>query len=631
MMNANTCHNNGWSAISSGKSIGKFGDVRYIRCAHGKARERSKSHKGLESSSTRPDLDERCRCVIPIQFDNKHERFFIRQNGGACLRHNDHFKTPKERSELCKRDLSDDLVDDITEKLKRNIPKDVLRELVEYETGRTLSASVISHLKKTMVVDEFKGGDASLSAGAATLKWLEEKPNVQFVAYFGRLEDAGDTVRVRKKVRRRRQCTSTTNCKGKASAKSAESDKGGTSSLDLTEDTGSIDISDDAKSFVKHVIKELTVGSQVLLAVAWVTDDARLYHSRFPGVLGMDVTFGVSAEQRPLFRVSGKTSNNKNIPHFNAFIPSQQRFTFDWLIMDGLPDLLDKNALKKTSIILTDQDAQLVGSLLQNLNMSANCTYGNARNRLCKWHKVDRGYIGATDCLAKKPREKDFQSKIVNWLYSFTNDIETEEQEKDSLEQLSMFIDVSEEEGVNRSLVTATRKFIRESFKPYLPLLCQRHFNDIYCGNVNENCFTESDNASMKKDSMGPEANSQLHISTSAIVGHTERRTGKLEREALKEARKSRQGKASDNEVLKCKTDISKKIVFQKCDDICDQFDLSSDYSYQVVQEDKSQLVCLVRKPITEVNTKATSCPIPRYSRTRQLIFREVVVDERWS
>ncbi|EJK77218.1 hypothetical protein THAOC_00964, partial [Thalassiosira oceanica] len=183
MMNANTCHNNGLSAISSGKSSGKFGEIRYIRCAHGKAREQSKYRKGLESSSTRPDLDERCRC------------------------------TPKERSELFKRDLSDDLVDDITEKLKRNIPKDVLRELVEYETGRTLSASVISHLKKTMVVDEFKGGDA--------------------------LEDAGDTVRVRKKVRRRRQCTSTTNCKGKVSAKSADSDnKGGTSSLDLTEDTG---------------------------------------------------------------------------------------------------------------------------------------------------------------------------------------------------------------------------------------------------------------------------------------------------------------------------------------------------------------------------------------------------------
>ena len=104
--------------------------------------------------------------------------------------------------------------------------------------------------------------------------------------------------------------------------------------------------------------------------------------------MGMDVTFGVNNEKRPLFRVSGKTTNNKNIPHFNAFIPSQQRFTFDWLIMDALPLLLNRNALKDTSIILTDQDAQLVGSLLTNLNMSANCIYGNARNRLCKWHKV---------------------------------------------------------------------------------------------------------------------------------------------------------------------------------------------------------------------------------------------------
>jgi len=189
--------------------------------------------------------------------------------------------------------------------------------------------------------------------------------------------------------------------------------------------------------------------------------------------------------------------------------------------------------------------------------------------------QVDRGYIGATDKYAAKPQELEFQSTIVNWLYSFTNDIETEEQEKDSLEQLSLFIDLSEKEGVNKSLITATRQFIRESFKPYLPLLCQRHFNDIYCGNTNENCFTESDNASMKKDSMGPKSNSRLHCSTSAIVGHTERRTGKLEREALKEARKSRQGKASDDEVLQCKTEISKKIVAEKCDAICDQFGLS--------------------------------------------------------
>jgi len=80
----------------------------------------------------------------------------------------------------------------------------------------------------TFVVPMARQG-RSPSLGAATLKWLKQKPNVQYVAYFGRLEDAKQTVRVRKTVSRRRG-------KGVASAKSADSCAGGTSSLDLTED-----------------------------------------------------------------------------------------------------------------------------------------------------------------------------------------------------------------------------------------------------------------------------------------------------------------------------------------------------------------------------------------------------------
>ena len=73
-------------------------------------------------------------------------------------------------------------------------------------------------------------------------------------------------------------------------------------------------MSKDAKSFLKHVIKALTVNGRVLLAVAWVTDKGRLYHQQFPYVLGMDVTFGTNAEKHPLFRASSKTSNNNNVP-----------------------------------------------------------------------------------------------------------------------------------------------------------------------------------------------------------------------------------------------------------------------------------------------------------------------------
>ncbi len=142
-----------------------------------------------------------------------------------------------------------------------------------------------------------------------------------------------------------------------------------------------------------HIIEGLTMGDgQILLAIMWITKDAKRYHSKFPHVLGLDVTFGTNAEKRPLFRASGKTSNNKNVPHVNSFIPSQQRWVFEWILKDALPSTLDANALKKTCIITTDQDEQLVGTLLHELRLGKNMIYGEARNRLCKWHKVSITY-----------------------------------------------------------------------------------------------------------------------------------------------------------------------------------------------------------------------------------------------
>lgn len=150
-----------------------------------------------------------------------------------------------------------------------------------------------------------------------------------------------------------------------------------------------IDAHAEAKSYVKGIIEGLTMGDgQILLAIMWITKDAKRYHSKFPHVLGLDVTFGTNAEKRPLFRASGKTSNNKNVPHVNSFIPSQQRWVFEWILKDALPSILDANALKKTCIIMTDQDEQLVGTLLYELRLGNSMIYGEARNRLCKWHKV---------------------------------------------------------------------------------------------------------------------------------------------------------------------------------------------------------------------------------------------------
>lgn len=48
--------------------------------------------------------------------------------------------------------------------------------------------------------------------------------------------------------------------------------------------------------------------------------------------------------------------DNKLLPFVEAFIPSRQKWVFNWLWTKAYPSLLDEDALAKTCIILVDQD-----------------------------------------------------------------------------------------------------------------------------------------------------------------------------------------------------------------------------------------------------------------------------------
>lgn len=176
----------------------------------------------------------------------------------------------------------------------------------------------------------------------------------------------------------------------------------------------------------------------------------------------------------------------------------------------------------------------------------------------------------------KSDADRLFQTHIVNWMYHFTSQIETEAQEKDSMFKLEAFLDKIEEEGVvSAILVSFTRTFLRESFKPVLDLLCFRNYIDIYCGDVDENCFTESDNAALRSDVMGPSANAHLFTSAHSITQHTKRRMNKLASKATTSYEKQILPKASDSVADRCKVKLSKDIVEYKRDIVVEQFEQS--------------------------------------------------------
>lgn len=109
----------------------------------------------------------------------------------------------------------------------------------------------------------------------------------------------------------------------------------------------------------------------------------------FPRVLGMDTTNGTNNENRGLQKIVGKTSENRNVPFMEVFIPSEQAWVFQHVVSEFLPALLDKTALKKTSLILTDQCNEEMTAVINEINKHDDGVFNSrTRLRICKWHKV---------------------------------------------------------------------------------------------------------------------------------------------------------------------------------------------------------------------------------------------------
>lgn len=384
-------------------------------------------------------------------------------------------------------------------------------------------------------------------------------------------------------------------------------------------------IEDSSAKFIKSVIEGLDLGSgEFILAVCWVTEDARRYHRLFPSVLGLDVVFGTNAEQRPQMRGTGKTSSNKNLPIVDALLPKQSKWSFNWFVSDALPSLLDNDALQKTTIILTDQDRELMSAIDQALK-SRDKLLGKAVRRICKWHKVsgllvrnvrfnflimsnysknltvlcsvahkvgdalirnfrfkissisnysknltdlcsvaqvDRNYLTKVKKYVDSDSDVIFHQWVKEWLYSFPNYVETKQEEEYSLAKLKKYItDARTGRHVSKKLIQFTDDYLKD-FIPDLSSLCLRQYLDVYCGSVSENCFQESENAALKRNPSGPKANNKLNTSVDATTTHTQERYQKLQRTAFKDySRSSVEGISVSSIMSKISKDINSYIA----------------------------------------------------------------------
>lgn len=145
---------------------------------------------------------------------------------------------------------------------------------------------------------------------------------------------------------------------------------------------------------------KLTESQSLLLAIAWISDTEHRLVRMFPEVLFMDVTSQTNNERRGLFLAAGKDSNAQAFTACRIFLPSEQRWVFQWIFGHCLPFLFGSRVLQLNRLCLTDGDKNEYDSLKDQF--ITHTAWSKSQHALCEWH------------LLSSPWRKEVLSKVSN-------------------------------------------------------------------------------------------------------------------------------------------------------------------------------------------------------------------------
>lgn len=333
---------------------------------------------------------------------------------GVNFQHTNHLPVRSEHMKLGQSAIPEDLRQVAEDMLGKHCPPSVVKLLINVMSGESITTKAVQNLRGAVMLRKFSDSTKGSEDTTAQqlLNYVKGKPGMSYAYLTATYDAAMGLVRVSKGMIdpnhllpailftflltfRLRPCAQTLTLAvvGKKYENKAQYQPlpGLSSDQNIFQEQRSDEECKDkeTESYVRALVKCLQLGDdEILLALGFATRESRLYHQKFPEVLGFDVKHGTNNERRPLFRLVGKTANNKNVPFMNVYLPSEMRFSFDWALNECTRQCLDNSSLSKTSLLTHDEDNQELNALHAIL-LSDDCIYGrDAKSRLCAWHKV---------------------------------------------------------------------------------------------------------------------------------------------------------------------------------------------------------------------------------------------------
>ena len=122
-----------------------------------------------------------------------------------------------------------------------------------------------------------------------------------------------------------------------------------------------------------------------------------------------------------------------------TFLPSQARWTFDWIYRVAIPALMDPRFFQRNQVMCTDGDSHMYSPFVS----VAPTLYPSSCHRLCAWHLLRQGM--KEKGLLTVPNDPFCASRmnvyeaVKKWLWSWTHDLETAREMNLSIKLLEIF------------------------------------------------------------------------------------------------------------------------------------------------------------------------------------------------
>lgn len=383
-----------------------------------KKRKTQRPIKGVDNNDTT------CTFKFTVYWDNRRNRWFLPHQQSGSIEHCGHMHVDPDLIRLRTNGALDPNEKKIAkDSLESEIASTATGNLVETRTGETLTWQQLHYLKnkdKNRLVMNSKS--SVVTASDRLIAQLENDPSQSYTALYAEFDSGLLTIKTKKKNQN----------------SAVEIEK-------FAEDLD--DTTDSPESFAKTCRGNLrdTRSGQILLAVAWTNDKARRKFDMFPEFIGGDDTEDTNSEERPLYTILGKDSNNESFANTWCFMPSKALWAFNWIFRHAVPILHPGTAPMRVQLVLSDADNQetraiegVCGGGKESRGVIK--IFPNAMHRWCGWHRINRNFTNDSkykSILAAAKNSNIFTRAeidvFVRWLWYCVKHYEDEDEVQFSL------------------------------------------------------------------------------------------------------------------------------------------------------------------------------------------------------